>query len=184
MGVVWVPGWIVVPPDVVVWGAPRLHRPVVAVLSGDGEGPVSDVGAALGLDNLRWGLNPEQKLTNVRQYQARGELVVMVGDGVNDAPVLAGADVSVAMGSGAQLAHASADMVMLSERLGVLPAGVRAARRTQRVIRQNLFWAVLYNLAAVPLATVGLVAPWMAAIGMSLSSLVVVFNALRLRKLD
>jgi len=95
--------------------------------------------------------------------------------------VLAGADVSVAMGRGAQLAHASADMVALSERLAVLPEGVRKARDTGAVIRQNLAWAVLYNLVAVPLAAAGWVAPWMAAIGMSLSSLVVVANALRLK---
>jgi Cu2+-exporting ATPase len=88
------------------------------------------------------------------------------------------------MGSGAQLAHATADMVMLSERLGVLAQGVQMSRRTLQVIKQNLTWAVLYNLTAVPLAAAGLVAPWMAAIGMSLSSLVVVFNALRLRRVD
>jgi Cu2+-exporting ATPase len=153
----------------------------VEILSGDARGAVAQVADALAIDQRQWGLKPDEKLASVGGRQADGEIVVMVGDGVNDAPVLAGADVSIAMGSGAQLAHASADMVMLSERLGVLPQGVATARRTLKIIKQNLGWALLYNLAAVPLAAAGFVAPWMAALGMSLSSLVVVFNALRMR---
>ncbi len=154
------------------------------MLSGDARGPVEEVAGAMGIATARWDLKPDDKLAHVRALQAKGRVVAMVGDGVNDAPVLAGADVSIAMGSGAQLAHASADMVMLSERLSILAQGIRMARRTLAVIKQNLAWAVLYNLTAVPLAAAGLVAPWMAAIGMSLSSLVVVFNALRLRAVD
>ncbi len=153
----------------------------IEILSGDAAGAVHRVAAALGIDRARSGMRPDDKLSRVRELQADGRRVAMVGDGVNDAPVLAGADVSIAMGQGAQLAHASADMVVLSERLGVLADGVRKARQTRRVIKQNLAWAVLYNAAAVPLAAAGLVAPWMAAIGMSASSLVVVFNALRLK---
>lgn len=156
----------------------------VEMLSGDAEGPARRVAEALGISHWQAALRPDDKLARVRALQAAGEVVAMVGDGVNDAPVLAGAQVSVAMGSGAQLAHASADMVMLSQRLSTLVAGVKAARRTLGVIRQNLAWALLYNMAAIPLAAAGLVAPWMAAIGMSASSLVVVFNALRLRNLD
>ena len=105
----------------------------------------------------------------------------MVGDGANDALVLAGSDVSVAMGSGTELAHASADFVMLSDRVENLLGGVRMSRRTMRIIRQNLAWALVYNMSALPLAAAGFVAPWMAALGMSASSLVVVANALRLR---
>jgi len=156
----------------------------VEILSGDAEGPVAEVARTVGIDEWHSGLKPGDKLERVRALQAAGEVVVMVGDGVNDAPVLAGAQVSVAMGSGAQLAHASADMVMLSERLESLAQGVTMARRTRSIIRQNLAWAVLYNGAAVPLAAAGLVVPWMAALGMSASSLVVVFNALRLRRID
>jgi len=153
----------------------------VEILSGDAPGAVQRVASRLGIEHARSGMRPDGKLARVRELQAAGHSVAMVGDGVNDAPVLAGADVSIAMGQGAQLAHASADMVALSERLGVLPQGVRKARLTRRVIKQNLAWAILYNALALPLAAAGMVAPWMAAIGMSASSLVVVFNALRLK---
>ncbi len=153
------------------------------LLSGDAPGPVRAAAEALGVAEYRSGMSPEAKLERVRELQSRGAVVAMVGDGVNDAPVLAAAQVSLAMGSGTQLAHASADMVLLSERLGNLVTGIVQARRTVRVIRQNLAWALLYNVLAVPLAAAGWVAPWMAAIGMSLSSLVVVLNALRLKRI-
>ena len=153
----------------------------VEILSGDAPGAVNRVAQRLEIALARHSLRPDDKLARVRELQQAGHTVAMVGDGVNDAPVLAGADVSIAMGQGAQLAHASADMVVLSERLTALAAGVRKARATRRVIKQNLGWAILYNISAVPLAAAGWVAPWMAAIGMSFSSLVVVFNALRLR---
>jgi len=153
----------------------------VEILSGDAQGAVHRVAGQLGIDRARSGMRPDDKLARLRELQAAGHRVAMIGDGVNDAPVLAGADVSIAMGQGAQLAHASADMVVLSERLAVLAEGVRKARATRTVIKQNLTWAILYNISAVPMAAAGLVAPWMAAIGMSFSSLVVVFNALRLK---
>ncbi len=153
----------------------------VCLLSGDGPARVEHVARAVGIADSSGGLLPEDKLARVRALQREGAVVAMVGDGINDAPVLAGAQVSIAMGSGSQLAHASADMILLSERLAHLPQGVRTARKTLAIIRQNLLWALGYNALGLPLAAAGWIQPWMAAIGMSLSSLLVVLNALRLK---
>lgn len=156
----------------------------IELLSGDEPGAVHAVAKAVQIGQVRARCLPEDKLERIRELQGQGAIVAMVGDGVNDAPVLAGAQVSVAMGGGAQLAHASADMVLLSEHLPHLVSAVHTSRRTLRVIRQNLLWALVYNLLALPLAAAGWIAPWMAAIGMSTSSLVVVVNALRLRRVE
>jgi len=162
----------------------RLRRQGLGVmlLSGDDPRVVARVAEDLGIEEYAGGLLPEDKLRRIEALQQAGHVVAMVGDGVNDAPVLARAQVSVAMGSGSGIAHASADMVLLSEDLRHLPEAVRMARRTLSIIRQNLGWAVAYNVVAVPLASAGLVQPWMAAIGMSASSLIVVLNALRLNE--
>ncbi len=153
----------------------------VWLLSGDRPQAVARVAAELGIRHAAGGLLPEGKLERLRALQAGGAVVAMVGDGVNDAPVLAAASVSVAMGSGTQLAQASADMVLLAPQMGTLVQGVRTARKTLAIIRENLGWSLLYNLLALPLTVAGWVTPWMSAIGMSLSSLLVVGNALRLR---
>ena len=108
----------------------------------------------------------------------------MVGDGINDAPVLAGADASIAPAHGALLAQTSADVIMLGESLGPVATAVTMSRKTMRIVRQNLAWAIVYNALALPLAAAGFVPPWAAAIGMSASSLVVVMNALRLNRFE
>lgn len=156
----------------------------VYLLSGDHPEIVSELADKLGIRNHQGGLLPEDKLARIRELQSKDEVVVMVGDGVNDAPVLAGADVSVAMGGGSQIAQASADTVLLSENLSHLTDSIEIAKDTRSVIRQNLIWALIYNGVALPLAATGMVTPWMAAIGMSASSLLVVMNALRLRRFD
>jgi len=153
----------------------RLH-----LLSGDAAPAVEDVARQLGIDTWRAGALPEDKLAYVKTLQDEGRIVAMVGDGINDAPVLAGAQVSIAMGEGTDVAQAAADMVMLGSRLGTLAEGVALARKTQRIVRQNLGWALGYNLIAIPAAALGHVTPWLAGIGMSASSLLVVLNALRL----
>ncbi|MEE9310144.1 MAG: heavy metal translocating P-type ATPase [Cocleimonas sp.] len=154
----------------------------VSLLSGDNQQAVASVSKNLGIKNAMAELLPADKLEAVQALQAKGEVVAMIGDGVNDAPVLAAADVSIAMGSGSQLAQASADMILLSENLAQLPSSITLSKRMQRIIHQNFSWAIVYNVIAIPLAAMGWVAPWMAAIGMSMSSLVVVLNALRLKK--
>ena len=152
------------------------------LLSGDAQATVQAVAQTVGIADARGGCTPEAKHAAVTAMQAAGEVVAMVGDGVNDAPVLAQAQVSVAMAQGADLARAHADVVLLGERLTALPAGVDLARRTVAIMRQNLLWSVVYNVLAIPLAMAGWVTPWMAGIGMSASSLLVVLNALRLQK--
>jgi len=152
----------------------------VHLFSGDAPATVAAVAGTLGIASYAGALTPEDKLARVRELQAEGRTVAMIGDGVNDAPVLSQAHVSVAMAEGTQLAHASADMVLYSHRLAPLALAVTKARATVRIIHQNLGWALGYNVVALPIAATGLLTPWLAALGMSLSSLLVVINALRL----
>jgi Cu2+-exporting ATPase len=154
----------------------------VRLLSGDQPEAVARMAAAVGADDWRAGATPDAKLAALHGWQAGGERVLMVGDGINDAPVLAAADVRVVMGQGAMLARAQADALLVSERLTALPQALRLAQRTRRVLRQNLAWAALYNLACVPLALAGWLPPLAAGIGMAASSLFVVLNAQRLAR--
>lgn len=154
----------------------------LTILSGDAPQTVAAVAKVLGVSDFRGGMTPEGKHACLREIQERGETVAMVGDGVNDAPVLAQAHVSVAMGGGTDLARGQADVVLLSDDPVHLGNGVMLARRSLRIIRQNLLWAFTYNVVAIPLAMAGWITPWMAGIGMSASSLLVVLNALRLQK--
>jgi len=157
----------------------RLH-----LYSGDRPENVLALARELGIADARGGMLPEDKLAAVKDLQARGAIVAMTGDGVNDAPVLAQAQVSIAVDQGAEAAQAAADMVLLSAEIDHLADGVRLARKAQVVIRQNLAWAALYNFAAIPAAALGYVTPWLAGIGMSLSSLLVVLNAMRLSRIS
>lgn len=154
----------------------------VWLVSGDNEAAVSYIAEQVSIENTRHSMKPEDKLSVINELQLQGEIVAMIGDGVNDAPVLAAAQVSIAMGGGTQLAQASADMVLLSEHLPHLVDAMKMAKRSVNIVHQNLSWALAYNVLALPLASMGYIAPWMAAIGMSASSLVVVLNALRLNK--
>ena len=153
----------------------------VMLLSGDSEAVTQRVAGELGIERALGGQMPDQKLAFVQALQAQGAVVAMVGDGVNDAAVLRAADVSFAMGGGSDLARMHADCVLLSDRLSSLDDCAQTASRTLAVIRQNLAWATLYNLCAIPAAAAGWITPWMSGVGMSLSSAVVVVNALRLR---
>jgi Cu2+-exporting ATPase len=152
------------------------------LLSGDAPVIVDQVASSLSMDAAQGGMLPQQKLDYVLGLQREGAVVVMVGDGINDAAVLRGADVSFAMGSGAALAQSHADAVLLSAKLDLLTQAADASSSCMRVIRQNLAWATVYNLLAIPAAAAGLLAPWMAALGMSVSSALVVANALRLER--
>ena len=154
----------------------------LTLLSGDSPEAVARVARELDIGDAHGGMAPQDKHEFIARLQGEGALVAMTGDGVNDAPVLAQAQVSVAMGGGTELARNRADIVLLGEDLGQIVRAVALARRTLAIIRQNLVWAFVYNLAAIPLAMSGLVTPWMAGVGMSMSSLLVVANALRLQR--
>jgi len=156
----------------------------LALVSGDEDAPVARVASELGIEDARSRCSPEDKLDAIRSLQQRGATVVMIGDGINDAPVLAGADASIAPSEAALLAQTHADVLMLGDSLQPVITAFRAARKTMRIVRQNICWAIVYNIAAVPLAAAGYVPPWAAAIGMSASSLVVVLNALRMSRFD
>ncbi|GAB1596218.1 heavy metal translocating P-type ATPase [Lysobacter claricitrinus] len=154
----------------------------VHLASGDARERVEAIATRLSIDSAHARQTPEDKLAYARELQRKGRIVAMVGDGLNDAPVLAGADVSIAIGSGAALAQRAADFVLTGNSLSRLAQAVNLARRTRTVVRQNLGWALAYNVLALPAAVTGHVAPWLAALGMSLSSLAVTLNALRLAR--
>jgi len=150
------------------------------LISGDALPVVLDTAAQLGISSARGGLKPEDKLSILTRLQSDGKKVWMVGDGINDAPVLAAADVSTSFTSATALAQSRADLLLLRDDLAALPHIHTLARRTQNVVRENLGWAIAYNLVAVPLALSGGLTPWIASLGMGVSSITVVLNALRL----
>lgn len=155
----------------------------LALLSGDAVSNVERFATAARIQEAMGDLSPAGKLEWIRSQQAAGHRVIMVGDGINDAPTLAAADVSLSFADATDLAKTQSDFVILAKELTTIGAARRLARQTRKIILQNLVWAAAYNLLAVPAAAVGLIPPWAAAIGMSVSSLIVVGNALRLREI-
>jgi len=153
-----------------------------SILSGDNATAVKRVAAKTGIDTWEARQSPQDKLQAIHKLKTRGATVLMVGDGVNDAPVLAAADVSMTVKGGSELANSAADMILTGESLGLVIRAREIAALAQSLIRQNLVWALVYNASVLPLAISGLLQPWMAALGMSLSSLLVVVNATRLVK--
>jgi P-type Cu+ transporter len=155
-------------------------RPVL--LTGDNEATARAVAAAVGIDDVIAGILPADKVAAIRDLQARGHRVAMVGDGVNDAPALAAADLGMAIGAGTDVAISAADLILLNPDLGVVPEAIALARAARKTIRRNLAWAFGYNVAAVPLAALGFLNPLIAAAAMTMSSVLVVANSLRLRR--
>ena len=152
----------------------------VYLMTGDNQQSADIVGHALGIDHIIAALKPDEKLAQVNKLQESGAIIATIGDGINDAPVLAGSQVSIAMSSGTELARASADLIFMNENFQNLLKAFSISDKTSAIIYQNIFWAIAYNLLALPAAMMGYVPPWLAAIGMSLSSLLVVTNALRI----
>jgi Cu2+-exporting ATPase len=159
----------------------RLRERNITVHLATGDRP--EIGAelahALWIENCTGGMAPQDKYAYIERLQHEGRVVAMVGDGLNDAPVLARADVSIAMGGGADAAQLNADIVLLGERLDAITGAMETARRAMRLVRQNVAWAIGYNAAALPLAALGFIGPWEAALAMGASSITVLLNALR-----
>lgn len=151
----------------------------LAIASGDSSAEVTSIAKQLNITDINQGMSADGKLELIKKKQQH-DIVAMFGDGINDAPVLAGADLSVAMGSGAALTKSAADLILLGDELVRFTQAITLANKTSRIIKQNLYWALLYNLFIIPLAVTGHVAPYIAALGMSLSSLLVVTNSLRI----
>ncbi|MGB4813342.1 MAG: cation-translocating P-type ATPase [Methylophilaceae bacterium] len=154
----------------------------VEVLSGDMQSSVVRIANALGIAQVQANCSPQDKLKHLQLLQQQGLNVAMVGDGLNDGPVLASAHVSIAMGQAVPLAQAQSDFVVMSGQLLMVPELINQAKRTMRVVKQNLIWAAVYNAICVPLAVAGMLPAWLAGLGMALSSLLVILNAARLSK--
>ena len=154
----------------------------IIVLTGDNPLTARAVAAQLGIDEVIAEVTPEQKLATVRQLKREGRTVAMAGDGINDAPALAEADVSIAMGTGTDVAMQSAQITLMHGDLSGIVRARKLSQATMRNIRQNLFFAFLYNALGVPVAAAGLLSPMIASAAMSLSSVSVIVNALRLRR--
>ena len=158
----------------------QMHKKTV-LLSGDRKATAERIGTMLGADEILSEMLPDDKLNTIDRLRASGETVAMIGDGVNDAPALAKADLGFAVSDGTDVAVESADVILTGGKVSKIIDAFRVTKETIRVIRQNLFWALFYNLVCVPFALSSLIEPWMGALAMSFSSVTVVSNALRLR---
>lgn len=155
----------------------------VVMLTGDNERTAQAIAKQVGIDTVIAEVLPEEKASKIVELQDQGKTVAMVGDGVNDAPALVQADIGIAIGSGTEVAIEAADVTILGGDLLLIPKAMKASKSTIRNIRQNLFWAFGYNVAGIPIAALGLLAPWVAGAAMALSSVSVVTNALRLKRM-
>ena len=153
------------------------------ILSGDTNKSVANVANKLGIEDYQSGLSPRNKMDWVNQQQKEGRVVAMVGDGINDAPTLSTTDVSFSLADSTALANNHSDFLLLGGGLTSIPESIELSQKTLKLIRQNISWAIIYNLIAIPFAIAGWIPPWMAAIGMSASSVIVVLNSMRLAKL-
>ena len=154
----------------------------VIMLTGDNTRTAEAIGREVGIDAVIAEVLPEQKAEEIRKIQGSGKVVAMVGDGVNDAPALALADVGIAMGTGTEVAIEAADLTILGEDLTLIPRAINLSHKTIKNIKQNLFWAFAYNTLGIPIAALGFLAPWVAGAAMAFSSVSVVANALRLKR--
>ena len=164
--------------ETIEWLKENGYQPII--LSGDSEPRVHELAKELGISEYHSGLKPEEKLAFVTEQQQLDHTVWMVGDGINDSPVLAKADLSMTFSKASDLAQTAADVVLMSESLNQIKVVIESALKTRKVMQQNFTWALVYNVSILPVAAIGMVAPWAAALGMSLSSLLVIGNSLRL----
>lgn len=153
------------------------------MLTGDNNNTARAIAQQVGIDHVIANVLPDEKSDNITRLQNEGRQVAMVGDGVNDAPALVTADIGIAMGTGTEVAIEAADITILGGDLSLLPQTLNISQLTMRNIRQNLIWAFGYNIAGIPIAALGLLAPWIAGAAMALSSVSVVTNALRLKRI-
>jgi Cu2+-exporting ATPase len=156
------------------------HGIKTMIFSGDNQQSVGKIAKSAGVDEAYARLKPAEKLSFIESLQSQNAIVAVTGDGINDAPVLAKADVSVAIGSGTDLTKLNADLILLGSNLLHIVHTYHVAKQCMKIIRQNLQWAVIYNVIALPAAVTGLLTPWMAALGMSASSLLVILNSFRI----